>query len=55
MTAEALKNLLQRHGKEILEDEEKEDAEKRSEGSTSNGASASASEKGYGSNKPNRE
>ena len=31
MTAEALKNLLQRHGKEILEEEEAEDAAKRAE------------------------
>ena len=47
MTEEALKNLLQRHGKEILEEEQAEDAAKRSqEGhSDSAGASASASQK----------
>ena len=42
MTEEALKNLLQRHGKEILE-EEAEDAAKRSQEVASDSASASQS------------
>ena len=45
MTEEALKNLLQRHGKEILEEEEAEDAAKRNEdvpGQGQNSAGANA-------------
>ena len=41
MTAEALKNLLQRHGKEILEEEEAEGAARRSSDSGGKGASDS--------------
>ena len=39
MTEEALKNLLRRHGKEILEEEEAEDAAKRGDGDSASGPS----------------
>ena len=50
MTAEALKNLLRRHGKEIAEEAESEEAQKASEGgsghkATSDRASASGQNK----------
>ena len=48
MTAEALKNLLRRHGREITEDAEAEDDKRgyapRASGSAGEGASASNSD-----------
>ena len=46
MTSEALKNLLKRHGREILEEEEAEDNNKRSDPPGAAGPSTSASASG---------